>query len=120
MATKPTKVKDLTHETYEEALDAALASSGLQQVDAAMVHNVRKIAQVLDEAERQYMLGVMDFPGYTKAMYLSPHFVAGLRELLMTPMARATGAKAAKPQQQSRLQKARDAERQRQGARAAA
>lgn len=113
MTTKSKTTADLTHDTYEASLDAALPSAGLTAIDAAMVHAVRQIARTLDRAQDQLDLGLISAGEHAKAMYLTPHFVAGLRELLMTPMARATGRKPKQPERGSRLQEARKTEQER-------
>ena len=59
------------------------ASKVIQQVDAAAVEAGRTIADRIDEA-----VAYEEGPNLTKALYLTPHLMNILRELLATPASR--------------------------------
>lgn len=102
----------------QTAYDQAVASStAIEDVDAALVASGRAIAERIDAA-----VSAGEGQEVTKALYLTPHMVNILRELLATPASRraleagAAGAKGAEEEGTSgRLAKLRAVESQRRG-----
>lgn len=85
------------------------ASVQVQPVDAALVEAGRKIAAQLDEAER------MEGQDRTKALYLTPHLVNILREMLATPAARQAAGLTGKESQGGKLAQLRAVQAKRTG-----
>ena len=82
-----------------DAFDASVhTSTQVQDVDSALVEAGRKIADRVDAA-------VASGDGYetTKALYLVPHMVNVLRELLATPASRHNAGLAGKAAKESKL-----------------
>lgn len=92
---------------YEEAL---ATSTSTEQVDGALIEAGRTIAQRVDEA-----LATGDGLEATKTMYLLPHMVNVLRELLATPAARANAGAAVQPPKEGRLAQLRAVQAQAKG-----
>lgn len=93
------------------AFDASVATSDqVQGVDAALIEAGRKIADRVDEA-------VYDGEGQevTKALYLVPHMVNILRELLATPASRQAAGITAAPTRASKLAAVKAAQPKRAG-----
>lgn len=93
-----------------DAFDAAVATGTNTQVlagvDDAIVATGRSIAQAIDDILADDTASATD---KTKALYLAPHLVAILRELLATPKARKEmGLALADTKKASRLQLIKD------------
>lgn len=77
-----------------EAFDrSAATSSEVQDVDAALLEAGRKIADRVDQA-----VATGEGQEVTKALYLVPHMVNVLREMLATPASREAARKTATPE----------------------
>jgi|GEM_PF-4163372 len=89
------------------AFNAALEDNKqTEKVDAAIIETGRSIARSIDSILADPTASATD---KTKALYLAPHLVAILRELLATPAARkAVGIAAADTKKASRLQLIKD------------
>lgn len=82
-----------------QAFDASASSSSqVQEVDAALLEAGRQIADRVDAA-----VASGDGMEATKAMYLLPHMVNVLRELLATPASRHNAGLAGKAVKESKL-----------------
>lgn len=83
----------------EQAFDASAATSTqVQSVDAALIESGRKIAQRVDEA-----VATGEGQEVTKALYLLPHMVNVLREMLATPASRQAAGLVAAEQKEGKL-----------------
>lgn len=84
------------------AFEATIAGNkNIELVDDAIVESGRSIARAIDQITADPDASATD---KTKALYLTPHLVAILRELLATPAARKTfGIAAAEQKAASRL-----------------
>lgn len=72
--------------TIREAFDAAVAANThTEDVDGALIETGRTIADSIDKITADPTATPTE---KTKALYLSPHLVSILRELLATPAAR--------------------------------
>ncbi|AUG84799.1 terminase small subunit [Microbacterium phage Sharkboy] len=94
-----------------EAFDKSVAQSAngqlIAELDDAIVQTGRSIAQSIDDIMADPEASATD---KTKALYLAPHLVAILRELLATPAARKQmGLATADTKKASRLQLMKDA-----------
>ncbi|QDH92381.1 terminase small subunit [Microbacterium phage Celaena] len=92
------------------AFEAAVATGTNKQVetgvDDAIIATGRSIAQAIDDILADPSASATD---KTKALYLAPHLVAILRELLATPAARKSmGIATADTKKASRLQLIKD------------
>ena len=75
---------------YDASIEASRAAGMVTDVDAGAVEAGRVVCRQIDRA-------VSEFEGQelTKALYLMPHVMGVLKELLATPASRAAAAKAA-------------------------
>jgi hypothetical protein len=88
---KVSAVPKLNEHSLREAFDrSAKTSEELGDVDAALVEAGRKIADRVDEA-----VATGEGQEVTKALYLVPHMVNVLREMLATPASRSAAQSAA-------------------------
>jgi hypothetical protein len=86
---------------------AVEGNTHVEDVDAAVVETGRSLARSIDDILGDEKATATD---KTKALYLTPHLVAILRELLATPAARKQfGLAAAESKKASRLQLMKDA-----------
>lgn len=76
-------------QAYEASIEASRAAGVVTDVDAGAVELGRVVSRHIDRA-------VSEFQGQelTKALYLMPHVMNVLRELLATPASRVAAAKA--------------------------
>lgn len=74
-----------------DAFDKTTKAAQLGDIDAAVVASGRNIAQQID-----YAVEYLEGQDVTKALYLTPHLMNVLKEMLATPAARAA-VKDAKP-----------------------
>lgn len=82
--------------------DAVAKNSNVEDVDQALIQTGRTIADSIDKITADPDASATE---KTKALYLAPHLVSILRELLATPAARkAVGLAASDGQKASRLQ----------------
>ena len=93
--------------TLLEAFDSAVAGNKqIEAVDAATVATGRSIAETIDKVLADDTATATD---RTKALYLAPHLVSILKELLATPLARKQmGLATADTKKASRLQLIKD------------
>jgi len=86
--------------------DAVAGNKQVESVDSAIVETGRTIAKAIDDITADPDASATE---KTKALYLAPHLVAILRELLATPAARkAMGLATADKKKASRLQLIKD------------
>ncbi|QOP64238.1 terminase small subunit [Microbacterium phage Quenya] len=86
----------------EKFNEAAASNAHLETVDDALIEAGRTIARAIDDITADPEASATE---KTKALYLTPHLVAILRELLATPAARKQfGLAAAESKKASRLE----------------
>lgn len=93
--------------TLLDAFNSAVeGNKQVESVDSAIVETGRTMAKAIDDIIADPEASATD---KTKALYLAPHLVAILRELLATPAARkAMGLASADTKKASRLQLIKD------------
>lgn len=90
-------------ESFNKAVEG---NKQVEPVDSAIIETGRSIAKAIDDILADEDVSASD---KTKALYLTPHLVAILRELLATPAARkAVGIAASDSKKASRLQLIKD------------
>lgn len=88
----PSGKRRVRDESLAKSLERSVAANDEidDELDAGLIQAARRVAVQLDEAQEMYDCGDIDYAQLTKALYLMPHFVGHLKEMLATPAIRAS------------------------------